>query len=441
MQNYYTIKYVERMNKSFKKLSVIIPAYNEAGTIARILGEVVAVELPCGIEKEILVIDDCSTDGTGDEVYRMKKLHPSVCISYVKLDKNRGKGYAVRTGIDLSTGDIIIIQDADLEYDPHDYSALLQPILSGGYKVVYGSRILNKDNQYSYPLFYLGGRLVSLVTSLLFGRKITDEPTCYKMFDAALLKSIPLTCDRFGFCPEVTAQILGRGYEIKEVPISYYPRSKEEGKKIKWRDGVAAIYILMKYRFGKKKPVTVKRGVKREKREEQDSWKRMTVHYAVWLIKNVSFFVLALLAVRCTLLKHPTYHWVYSGLLKENMEMIKKYPDLTFEEKMQMKLGADYEYLHVIRQSTPPNAVILYPSQKAFQKEGSPFRQEIYNKLYATRFLYPRRLVSESQLKDSIYVDKITHIAIVNGEGIDKLSYKVDSTIVHAILPVTRQKK
>ena len=138
-----------------------------------------------------------------------------------------------------------------MEYDPADYSNLLPFILSGEYKVVYGSRLLNRDNRYSYRSFYWGGRFVSFVTSLLFGVKITDEPTCYKMFDAAVLKSIPLASDRFGFCPEVTAKVLKRGYSIKEVPIKYYPRSKKEGKKIKWRDGIEAIYILFKYRFVK----------------------------------------------------------------------------------------------------------------------------------------------------------------------------------------------
>ena len=128
----------------------------------------------------------------------------------------------------------------------------MEPILSGEYRVVYGSRLLGGDNKPIYRTFYWGRRLVSFVTSLLFSRKITDEPTCYKMFDASLLKSIPLVCDRFGFCPEVTAKVLRRGYKIKEVPIRYYPRSRQEGKKIKWHDGVEAIGILLKYRFNEK---------------------------------------------------------------------------------------------------------------------------------------------------------------------------------------------
>jgi glycosyltransferase involved in cell wall biosynthesis len=237
------------MKMPIATLSVIIPAYNEAKTIVQVLEKVMRVELPDKIKKEIIVVDDCSVDDTNVKVERIIEAYPYRLIKYIKLDENRGKGYAVRTGIAQATGEIVIIQDADLEYDPNDYALLLQPILSGEYKVVYGSRLLNKNNSYSYRSFYWGGRFVSFITSLLFFRKITDEPTCYKMFDASLLKSIPLTSDRFGFCPEVTAKVLRRGYKIKEVPISYYPRSKEEGKKIKWHDGFEAIGILIKYRF------------------------------------------------------------------------------------------------------------------------------------------------------------------------------------------------
>ncbi len=241
-----------------KKLSIIIPAYNESKTIVQVLEEILSTSLSdteegkeYPIAKEILVVDDCSTDNTEEKVKTFIHTHPEASIQYTKLSCNRGKGYAVRTGIHLATGDVIIIQDADLEYDPADYAALLQPILSGEYQIVYGSRLLNKNNHYSYRSFYWGGRLVSFITSLLFNVKITDEPTCYKMFDAAVLKSIPLSSNRFGFCPEVTAKALKRGYSIKEIPIRYYPRSKKEGKKIKWRDGIEAIYILLKYRFTK----------------------------------------------------------------------------------------------------------------------------------------------------------------------------------------------
>ncbi len=239
------------MRRSIEKLSVIIPTFNEAGTIAQVLEKVIRTELPDQILKEVLVVDDCSIDNTNEKVKEVIKANPEVCIEYIRLDKNKGKGYAVRAGIAHSTGDVVVIQDADLEYDPDDYSALLLPFLSGEFNIVYGSRLLNRKNKYSYCSYYWGGRLVSLIASLLFCQRITDEPTCYKMFDAAVLKSIPLTSDRFGFCPEVTSKLLRKGYKIKEVPINYYPRSKKEGKKIKWRDGIEAICILIKYRFWK----------------------------------------------------------------------------------------------------------------------------------------------------------------------------------------------
>lgn len=232
-----------------RKLSIVIPSYNETETIAQILEKIIQVKLPHSVQKELLVIDDCSIDDTCRKVGKMIELYPDTPIQYIKLEENKGKGHAVQVGIEHATGEVIIIQDADLEYDPNDYPILLQPILSGEYKVVYGSRVLNKKNKYSYQSFYWGGRLISFMTSLLFSQKITDEPTCYKMFDASLLKSIPLSSQRFGFCPEVTAKILRRGYRIKEIPISYYPRSKKEGKKIKWSDGIEAVYILIKYRF------------------------------------------------------------------------------------------------------------------------------------------------------------------------------------------------
>ncbi len=178
-----------------------------------------------------------------------------------------------------------------------------------------------------------------------------------------------------------------------------------------------------------------------QEKKQQEAQGKSFAAYGVWLAKNVLFMVPALLLVCYTLTKQPTYHWVYSGLLKENMEAIKKYPGLTFEEKMQMKLGADYGYLLFIKQNTPENAVILYPSREAFQKEGSPFKQEIYNKLYAIRFLYPRLLISEDELQESRYADRITHVAIVNGEGKGRLPYQVSPETRHAILPVVQQQK
>lgn len=419
-----TIDNGRQMKSNAKRLSVIIPVYNESRTITMVLEKVLGVRLPNRMKVEIWVVDDGSTDDTGKKVKRIIQSHPGGLIKYIRLDKNRGKGYAVRIGIALSMGDVIVIQDADMEYDPADYSLLLQPILSGEYKVVYGSRLLNKENCYSYPSFYWGGRFVSWVTGLLFGQKITDEPTCYKMFEAGVLKNIPLTCDGFGFCPEVTAKILRKGYTIKEVPISYHPRSKKEGKKIKWQDGMEAVYILIKYRWTKEK-VTVAQHKKIPRKNE------------CRFMKNAAFLLPVMLLTHFLFSVQPGYHWVYNGLLKENMRLIKKYPKLTFDQKMCIKLGASYEYLMFLKQATPDTAVILYPSSEAFQKEGSPFKHEIYNKIYATRFLYPRKLVLESELKYSKYRNKITHVAIVNREGIDRLPYPPDPKIRHTVLSVT----
>lgn len=225
------------------KLSVIIPAYNEANSIAEALRRVFAVQLP--VELEAIVVDDGSTDGTGDAVKRT-----GLPVRYIRRDSNKGKGSAVRQGIECASGDIILIQDADNEYDPNDYPALIAPIISGQAQVVYGSRILKSSNPHSYKRFYWGGRLLSWWTNLLYGCHITDEPTCYKVFRSDILKSLYLTAEGFEFCPEVTAKVLKKGIAIHEVPITYSPRSIEEGKKIRWTDGVKALWELFVIRFG-----------------------------------------------------------------------------------------------------------------------------------------------------------------------------------------------
>lgn len=230
-------------------LSVLIPAYNEENNIKIILNKVVRVQLIHNIGLEIVVVNDCSTDNTLTETAQFIAENPHVKIILHSHEKNQGKGAAIKSAIALSTGNIIVIQDADLEYDPEDYNLMLSYIISGDYKVVYGSRFLNRQNKHSYRSFYLGGRLVSIVTNILYGQNLTDEPTCYKMFDANVLKNIKLNCTGFEFCPEVTAKVVKAKNKIKEVPIHYYPRSIEEGKKIKWYDGLEAIWTLLKYRF------------------------------------------------------------------------------------------------------------------------------------------------------------------------------------------------
>jgi len=223
------------------KLSIIMPVYNEKATLEEILKKVTSIP----IHKEIIVVDDGSTDGTREilQNLRMKNLN------VIYHPKNLGKGSAIRTGIRYVTGDIVLIQDADLEYNPEEYPKLIEPIVTGKTRVVYGSRYLNKEFKKSYQSFYWGVRLISWVANVLYGVQVTDEATCYKIFQTDVLKGLNLRCKRFEFCPEVTAKLGKKGISIYEVPISYNPRKREDGKKISWRDGLQAVWILIKYRF------------------------------------------------------------------------------------------------------------------------------------------------------------------------------------------------
>jgi glycosyltransferase involved in cell wall biosynthesis len=224
------------------KLSIIIPVYNEEKTLEALLGRIRNVQLSA--DMEIIVVDDGSADGTGAMV---KRLEARGEITACFHEKNQGKGAAVRTGIEKASGDILLIQDGDLEYDPADYPKLIQPIIDKKTRVVYGSRILGSDRR-SYHRYYWGGRFLSLLANLIYGIQITDEPTCYKVFDADLLKNLELESRGFEFCPEVTAKVSRLGEQILEVPIFYSPRSIEEGKKIRWTDGVIAVWTLFRYR-------------------------------------------------------------------------------------------------------------------------------------------------------------------------------------------------
>ncbi|MCD7937981.1 MAG: glycosyltransferase family 2 protein [Tannerellaceae bacterium] len=237
------------MRQAEHTLSVIIPAFNEEATIIELLDKVFAVVLPKGIQKEVIVVDDASTDRTVSLVTEYIEKHSSFPLSFLQHPVNRGKGKAIRTGLDKTSGTYVVIQDADLECDPDDLPVLLSFLLESGNKVVYGSRFMGKGNKQSSPLFYIGGKLVTGCANLLYGQQLTDEPTCYKMFETDLLKSFPLRCEGFEFCPEVTARISKAGHIIQELPIRYYPRTYGEGKKIKWKDGVIAIWTLLKYRF------------------------------------------------------------------------------------------------------------------------------------------------------------------------------------------------
>lgn len=231
-------------------LSILIPVYNEEKTVNKIVEIVKKVELPKEIiEREIIIIDDCSKDKTIGIVEKIED------IKLIKHEKNKGKGGAIKTGIKEAKGDIIIIQDADLEYNPNDYSELLGPILRNETKVVYGSRFLNKkfkifgNEKTILPLHLFGNKFLTLLTRILFNQKITDMETCYKVFKKEILDGIEIKSNRFEFEPEITAKIIKKGYKIKEIPIEYHPRDFDEGKKITWKDGIKAFYYLVKYRF------------------------------------------------------------------------------------------------------------------------------------------------------------------------------------------------
>lgn len=251
-------------------LAVIVPVYNEERTIATLLDRLLAVD----VIDEVIIVDDASRDAT---VERLKPYlapaqvpvaapglsepaYPSSGaeaasrglaarppVRLLRHERNRGKGAAIRTGLAAVTADAVVIQDGDLEYDPCDFLPMLE-LRRRGAEVVYGSRVLGR-NQFSYRRFYFGGRLLSILSNVLYGLSITDEPTCYKMLSTDLLRRMELECERFEFCPEVTAKAARLGYRIVECPIRYNPRSLEEGKKIGLRDGLEAIWTLLRYRF------------------------------------------------------------------------------------------------------------------------------------------------------------------------------------------------
>jgi glycosyltransferase involved in cell wall biosynthesis len=231
------------------KLSVIIPAYNEQATIYDILQRVSSVELIHGIGQELVVVNDCSKDGTEAELFRFRQENPGIIINYQKHEVNKGKGAALRTGIQSATGDFIIVQDADLEYDPTEFNILLKPILDGFADVVYGSRFAGgKPHRVLFFFHTIGNRLLTFTSNLLTNVNLTDMETCYKLFRAEIIKGITLKENRFGFEPEVTAKISRiPGIRIYEVGISYYGRTYAEGKKISWKDGFRAIYCILKY--------------------------------------------------------------------------------------------------------------------------------------------------------------------------------------------------
>ncbi len=233
------------------KLSVIIPIYNEYNNIDEVISRINSVSLPKEIsDLEMILIDDGSIDGTNTKLEKYKD-EKTMIVHESRL--NFGKGTATRIGLTYVTGDIVLIQDADLEYDPADYPTLLKPIIEQESKIVYGSRFMNKAKRLEGMAYknWIINILLRSMTNVLYGAKLTDEATAYKMFKTEVLKKIDLKSKRFEFCPEVTAKVLKQGFKITEVPISYKGRTVEEGKKIRWYDGIEAIWTLLKYRVVK----------------------------------------------------------------------------------------------------------------------------------------------------------------------------------------------
>ncbi|MFI5045583.1 MAG: glycosyltransferase family 2 protein [Acidimicrobiia bacterium] len=225
-----------------RQLSVIVPVYDERNTVVEIVRRMRSVELPVNLQ--IVIVDDGSNDGTRD---LLRHLGDST-VKVVTHAHNRGKGAAIRTGLEHVTGDLVLIQDADLEYDPEDWPKLLAPILRGKAQVVYGSRFTG-ERRNMLVLHWMGNRFLSLVTNVLYDTTLSDMETCYKLFDREVLRDITIRSSRFEFEPEITAKILKRGIRIYEVPVSYSGREMDEGKKITWRDGFIALWTLVRYRF------------------------------------------------------------------------------------------------------------------------------------------------------------------------------------------------
>jgi glycosyltransferase involved in cell wall biosynthesis len=229
------------------KVSILIPVYNEVNSLAALLARVAEVDF-CGLTKELVIVDDGSQDGTRQLLKQVEQQYPEAKI--LLHPQNMGKGAALRSAIQIATGQIVIIQDADLEYNPGDYPSLIRLLLDNQADVVYGSRFQLKENKKTFAgMHYWGNKILTLVTNLLFQANITDMETCYKAFKAEVLQGIQIRSDRFDFEPEITAKILKKRYRLVELPITYQGRNFNEGKKITWRDGLWALKALIKFRF------------------------------------------------------------------------------------------------------------------------------------------------------------------------------------------------
>lgn len=237
-----------------KKVSIVVPVYNEEATIQELVDLVVMAPLPTGLVREIVCVNDCSKDGTGKKLDELPGLHPEIEIRVMHKPVNQGKGAALRDGFKLATGDVILVQDADLEYDPADYPKLLTPIIDDKADVVYGSRFIGEPHRVLYFWHTLGNKFLTAFSNMFTNLNLTDMEVCYKVFRKSVLDGIELKCNRFGFEPEVTDKIarVRPRLRIYEVGIAYHGRSYEEGKKITWKDGVRAILTIMRFGLGMK---------------------------------------------------------------------------------------------------------------------------------------------------------------------------------------------
>jgi len=233
------------------KVSIVIPVYNEEGTIQKLVGRVVNANLPQGLTREIIIVNDCSKDRTGAKLDELPKLFPGVEFKITHKPVNQGKGAALRDGFKQATGDVVLVQDADLEYDPADYMKLLQPIADDKADVVYGSRFIGEPHRVLYFWHTIGNKVLTAFSNMFTNLNLTDMEVCYKVFRRGILDRITIKCDRFGFEPEITAKIARQRPRLRiyEVGVAYHGRSYEEGKKITWKDGVKAMLTIVRFRF------------------------------------------------------------------------------------------------------------------------------------------------------------------------------------------------
>jgi glycosyltransferase involved in cell wall biosynthesis len=233
------------------KVSIVIPVYNEEATVQELVGLVVRAPLPRGVGREIICVNDCSKDGTAAKLDELPRLFPDTDFRIIHKPENQGKGAALRDGFQHATGDVVLIQDADLEYDPADYPKLLQPIVDNKADVVYGSRFIGEPHRVLYYWHTLGNKFLTTLSNMFTNLNLTDMEVCYKVFRKSVLDRVQIKCNRFGFEPEITAKIarMRPRLRIYEVGVAYYGRSYEEGKKITWKDGVKAILTIVRFRF------------------------------------------------------------------------------------------------------------------------------------------------------------------------------------------------